>query len=88
VVTRLALSGGSLYAVASGGRVQRLDAGHGTPGWRFDVAAYSQTRPRMYSSPTVTGGGEQGGPRHLYFGSELRNSVNSAAVLYCLRELK
>jgi outer membrane protein assembly factor BamB len=86
VVTRLALCDGCLYAVASGGRVQCFDAERGTPDWTFDVAAWSQTRPRMYSSPTVTGGGELDGLRHLYFGSELRNSVNSAAVLFCLRE--
>jgi outer membrane protein assembly factor BamB len=86
VVTRPALCDGSVYALGSGGRVQRLDADRGTPGWTFDVAAWSQTRPRLFSSPAVVADAEPGGSRHLYFGSELRNSVNSAAVLYCLRD--
>jgi outer membrane protein assembly factor BamB len=86
LVTRLALCGRSLYAVASAGRVTRLDLDRGTPGWTFDVAAHSGTRPRLFSSPAVAAGPAPGGPRHLYFGTELRNPVSSAAVLYCLRD--
>jgi outer membrane protein assembly factor BamB len=84
VVTRLALCEGSLYAVASEGRVSRLDADRGTVDWTFDVAAHSRTRPRLYSSPAVVPERAPGGPRHVYFGTELRNPVSSAAVVYCL----
>jgi outer membrane protein assembly factor BamB len=88
LVTRLARAGHSLYAAASAGRVCRLDADRGTPGWTFDVAAHSGTRPRLFSSPAVAAGPGPGGQRDIYFGTELRNPVTSAAVLYCLRDLE
>jgi len=87
LVTNPALIDGRLYIVASRGRVSRLDADTGKIGWTFDVAAYSQTKPRLFSSPSVhseyTGGKQQ---YHIYFGAELEMALNSAAVLYCVRD--
>jgi hypothetical protein len=65
-----------------GGRLYCRDAGSGRPHWVFDVAAHSQTRPRLFSAPVVVP--EEGGRRRIYFGAELRNPVRSAALLYCL----
>jgi outer membrane protein assembly factor BamB len=82
-----ALCEGRLYLVPSGGLVTCLDAGAGTVLWTFDLAAYTGTKPQMLSSPTVVPCEENGGGHHwIYFGAELTNSVNSAAVLYCLRD--
>jgi outer membrane protein assembly factor BamB len=82
-----ALIDGRLYIVASRGRVSRLDADSGKVGWTFDVAAYSQTKPRLFSSPTV----QRERPRsndhyRVYFGAELEMSLTSAALCYCLRD--
>jgi len=84
IVTQPALADGRLYVVAAGGTVACLDAGDGRPLWNFDVAAHSQTTPRLFSSPVIVP--QPGGGRRIYFGSELQNSVTSAAVLYCLED--
>ena len=87
VIARPALIDGRLYAVASGGQVCCLDAKDGRALWTFDVAAHSQTRPRIFSSPSVVGeDGVDARHRLLYFGTELSNPTSSAAVLYCLRD--
>jgi eukaryotic-like serine/threonine-protein kinase len=87
LVTDPALVEGRLYIVASRGRVSRLDLDSGRIGWTFDVAAYSQTKPRLFSSPTVHPDYSRSkGHYRIYFGAELEMSLNSAAVLYCLRD--
>jgi outer membrane protein assembly factor BamB len=85
VVTQPALVENRLYVVASGGQVYCLDAGTGRPGWIFDLARYSQTNPQLFSSPAVDllSFGEG---RRLYFGTELRQALSSAAVVYCLED--
>jgi outer membrane protein assembly factor BamB len=83
VVTTPAVLGRRVYAVASGGQVACLDADGGRRFWDLDLARLSETSPRMLSSPRALA--EDGGVR-VYFGAELRNSVTSAAVLYCLRD--
>ena len=87
LVTNPALLDGSLYVVASDGQVSRLDADSGKIGWTFDVAASSQTKPRLFSSPAVVA--ELAGTMkeyRIYFGAELQMALNSAAVVYCLRD--
>ncbi len=87
LVIQPALSSRRLYVVASGGQVCCLDAGSGRAVWTFDVAAHTQTRPQLLSSPVVLGDGDNTGLHNLlFFGTELRNGVNSTAVLYCLRD--
>jgi len=87
VVTRPALLEGRLYIVASGGRVCCLDAASGRTLWTFDVAGHTQTRPQLLSSPVVLVEGEGAErKRFVFFGTELRNGIRSAAVLYCLRD--
>jgi outer membrane protein assembly factor BamB len=87
VVTRPVLVDGRIYVVASGGRVCCLDADNGRVVWTFDVASHTQTRPQLLSSPVVVVDGDDTGPHYLlYFGTELRNGIRSAAVLYCLRD--
>jgi outer membrane protein assembly factor BamB len=87
LVTNPALIEGRLYVVASGGRVSRLHADSGTIAWTFDVARYSQTEPRLLSSPVVVPERTPGGADYrIYFGAELQMSLGSAAVLYCLRD--
>jgi outer membrane protein assembly factor BamB len=85
IVTRPALAEGRLVVVASGGRIACLDAGSGQAVWTFDLAKHTQTRPQLLSSPLIVQEGEEK-RRLLYFGSELKNNVRSAAVLYCLRD--
>jgi outer membrane protein assembly factor BamB len=87
LVTNPVLLDGRLYVVASRGRVARLDAESGRIGWLFDVAAYSQTKPRLFSSPAVHPDDAES-ERHyrIYFGAELEMPFNSAAVFYCLRD--
>jgi outer membrane protein assembly factor BamB len=87
LVTNPALLDRRLYMAASDGRVSRLDADSGKVGWTFDVAAFSQTKPRLFSSPAVVPD-DAGLPGHyrIYFGAELQMSLNSAAMLYCLRD--
>jgi outer membrane protein assembly factor BamB len=87
VVTRAALAGGRAYVVASRGPAACLDADTGRVLWTFDVAAGTRTTPQLVSSPAVATV-EEGGKvrRRIYFGAELKNPVNSAAVLYCLEE--
>jgi outer membrane protein assembly factor BamB len=82
VVTRLALLEDRLYVVPAEGKVCRLDAVSGATDWTFDIAAHTQTRPQLLSSPTAVAGPD--GNVRVYFGAELRNPVTSAAVLYCL----
>jgi outer membrane protein assembly factor BamB len=87
VVTRAALDDGRLYVLPVRGPVTCLDARSGKALWTFDLAAYSQTTPRLLSSPavrTVAEGAQVS--RRIYFGTELQNGVTSAAVLYCLRD--
>lgn len=87
LVTNPALRDRRLYVVASGGNVARLDLDNGQIGWTFDVAAYSQTTPRLFSSPAVVADHAAGaGHYRVYLGTELRMPLNSAAVLYCLRD--
>jgi outer membrane protein assembly factor BamB len=84
VMTRPALVGRRLYVVASGGRVACLEADDGRAIWTFDVGAHTQTKPQLYSSPAVFPESPDAPDRRLYFGSELKNPVSSAAVLFCL----
>jgi outer membrane protein assembly factor BamB len=87
VVTRPALADGRVYVVTTEGRVYRLDAATGQVGRTFDVARHSRTRPRVFSSPAVVPDQDAAGPHYrIYFGTELRTAVQSAAVLYCLRD--
>src|SRR5262249_4327023 len=83
IVTTPALANGALYVAASAGKVSCLEVESGHVRWSFDVAAHTQTRPRLFASPVVV---EKDGARHIYLGTELRNGVSSAAVLYCLSE--
>jgi outer membrane protein assembly factor BamB len=86
VVAAPALIDRRLYMAASAGRVWCLDAETGKPNWSFDVAAHSQTKPQLFSSPTVTADPEDAGRRRVYFGTELRSATSNAAVLYCLED--
>jgi outer membrane protein assembly factor BamB len=87
VVTNVALFDQRLYVVTSDGRVSRLDAENGKIAWTFDVASHSETKPRLFSSPAVAG--ELAGIKGrtgIYFGAELQMPLNSAAMVYCLRD--
>jgi outer membrane protein assembly factor BamB len=87
VVTQPALIAGRLYVIAAGGQVKCLDAADGRAVWTFDVAAHTQTRPQLLSSPVVVADSNADGEHHLiFFGAELRNAVQSTAVLFCLRD--
>jgi outer membrane protein assembly factor BamB len=86
IVTRPALDGGHLIVVAGGGQVACLDAGSGRVVWTFDLAGHTQTQPQLLSSPLIVREDGERGRRLLFFGTELKNSVRSAAVLYCLRD--
>ena len=57
-----------------------VDAGTGKVLWNFDVAAHSQAHPQLISSPAVLTAEGSPGPR-IYFGSELKGPVSSAAVV-------
>ncbi len=84
IVAAPTLFHGRLYVAASAGPVCAFAADSGERLWSFDVAAQSRTSPRLLSAPLVVAG-PQGG-RQILFGAELRNAVNSAAVLYCLAD--
>jgi outer membrane protein assembly factor BamB len=87
VVARPALEGRHLYVVASQGQIYRLDATNGSIEWTFDVATYSQTKPRMYSSPTILADETTGAGHYwIFVAGELSGSVQSAAVLYALHD--
>jgi outer membrane protein assembly factor BamB len=83
VFARPAPAGTRVYALSSAGRLCRLDAETGEVHASFDVAAHSKARPEVFSSPALEHGPD--GWR-IYFGTELKNAVNSAAVVYCLRD--
>jgi outer membrane protein assembly factor BamB len=79
--------GSALYAVASGGRVCRLDPVRGgAVQWTFDVGQDTGLDPVLFSSPALvvsqTAGGER---RRLYFGSGSQDF--SRGILYCLEDL-
>jgi outer membrane protein assembly factor BamB len=84
IVTSPSFMDGRVYLVASAGPVCCLESATGKPIWSFDVAKKTRTRPQMLSSPVVVP--EQGGGHFIFFGAELKNAVNSAALLYCLRD--
>jgi outer membrane protein assembly factor BamB len=86
VVARPALCEGGLYVISTAGLLCRLDAITGRVEWTFDLAAFSQLSPQIYSSPSVVRAGGPGGRRRIYAGTELRSPISSAAVLYCLQE--
>jgi outer membrane protein assembly factor BamB len=87
LIARPALQDSHLYVVASEGRICRLNADTGDMEWTFDVASYTKTRPRMFSSPTVMVDPESEGDHHwIYVGTELSNGVQSAAVLYAMKD--
>lgn len=87
VLTNVANFEERLYVVASAGEVSCLDASSGRILWSLDVAAVSQTKPMMLSSPVLAVEKEgETTHRFVYFGSELANGINSAAVLYCLED--
>jgi outer membrane protein assembly factor BamB len=87
VVTRPAVVDGRVYVVATGGRIGCFAAESGAPLWTWDLAAYTRMQPRLFSSPTVLPEGPTSQSRRgIYFGTELRNPVSSAAVVYCLRD--
>lgn len=87
IITSPALVAERLYVVASGGRICCLDARRGLVEWTFDVGKHSQTRPHLYSSPAVVDMPlDHRSQRLIFFGSELRSVVSSAAVMYCLQE--
>jgi outer membrane protein assembly factor BamB len=87
VVTHVASSDGRLYVVPLRGPVTCLDALTGTRLWAYDLAAATRTTPQLLSSPTAVAWdeGEPGG-RRIFFGTELKNPVSSAAVVYCLED--
>jgi outer membrane protein assembly factor BamB len=86
VVTRPALSGDSLYVVSSAGSVVCLKSESGAALWSFDMARRSQMTPRSYSSPCALDSPDESGHRRIFVGTELRNPVSSAAVLFQLRD--
>jgi outer membrane protein assembly factor BamB len=87
IVTTPALIDGHLYTIGSAGRVTCLDAETGKTIWALDLAQSTQTKPRLFSSPVATAAeAAKSGHYRLYFGSELRSPVSSAAVLYCLED--
>jgi outer membrane protein assembly factor BamB len=87
IVTQPALLDGRLYVAAIGGRFTCLEADSGRSLWTFDVAQQTQTRPQLLSSPVaVRAKDEEGSAHRLFLGTELRTSIKSAAVLYCLRD--
>jgi outer membrane protein assembly factor BamB len=87
IIARPALADGHLYVVSGEGRMGRLDAGTGKIEWTFDVASYYQTKPRMFSSPTVLRDSKTEAEHHwIYVGSELSNPAGNAAVLFAFRD--
>jgi outer membrane protein assembly factor BamB len=87
VVTTAALAGKKLYAAASDGQVACLDAADGKELWSFDVAADSQARPQLVSSPLIIDEKESK-RRFLYLGAGLDKGLAKAAVVYCLEVKK
>jgi outer membrane protein assembly factor BamB len=77
VVTAPALNGLALCVAASGGKVYGLRADNGEIDWTFDVAAHSQKKPQLFSSPVIVDG-------RVYFGAGLTNLIGDMAALYCL----
>jgi outer membrane protein assembly factor BamB len=86
VVTGLALREKHLYVVASEDPVGRLEIDTGNLTRKFSVAAQSQTKPRLLSSPIAVPEDTTKQHYRIYFGAELRNSVSSFPALYCLRD--
>jgi outer membrane protein assembly factor BamB len=87
IVTRLVLAEGRAYSVSSAGRVACLDTETGSALWTFDMGSYSKTSPRCYSSPCVQEIPQiETGHRRIFIGTELRNPITSAAVLFQLRD--
>jgi outer membrane protein assembly factor BamB len=87
IVTRLTLAGGRLYGVSSAGLVACLEADSGRALRKFDMGSYSKTSPRCYSSPCVQEFPQiEAGHRRIFIGTELRNPITSAAVLFQLKD--
>jgi outer membrane protein assembly factor BamB len=86
VIAEPILSADRLYLVAAEGKVCCLDPASGGQLWSFDLAACTQTRPRLYSTPAVTRIGWESLHHRLILGTELRNPISSAAVVYCLED--
>jgi outer membrane protein assembly factor BamB len=87
IIARPVLQAGHLYVVASQGRICRLNSDGGSVEWTFHVASYTKTHPRLFSSPTVMADPQREGDNHwIYVGTELSNGVQSAAVLYVLKD--
>jgi outer membrane protein assembly factor BamB len=84
IIARTELCDGHLYVAASRGKVACLDALTGGELWSFNVGQHTQTTPRLYSAPAVVS--VAGAHHEIYFGSELMGPVNSAAMLFCLRD--
>ncbi len=80
VVAAPVLFGHHLYAVATEGTVVSLDPTSGAQLWHFDVGKYSRTTPQLLSSPALS-------TNRLYLGAGLHYGINTAAVVYCLREI-
>jgi outer membrane protein assembly factor BamB len=77
--------GASLYAISSGGLLNRLDPDTGEAVWTFDVAKDTGQRPIVFSSPTVgVRQGRAGESRLIWFGCGLNEFTRG--MLYCLEE--
>jgi outer membrane protein assembly factor BamB len=87
IVNDVVLTDGRLYVVPVAGQASCLNAATGDVLWSWDVAAVSQSRPRIYSSPTVVSFQEgEATVRRIYVGTELRSPISSTAVLYCIQD--
>jgi eukaryotic-like serine/threonine-protein kinase len=83
IVTAPALLDGRLYVAASAGRIACLNAASGREIAIFDLAEFTKTKCRLWSSPSVH---DDGNGRHrLFVGAELQWSDHSEANLLCIR---
>jgi outer membrane protein assembly factor BamB len=85
IIATPVLCAGRLYVMPAEGRFTCFDAVSGQQHWSFDLAQHSQTKPRIYATPSVLPA-EGGVHRRIYLGMELRNPATSAAVVYCMQD--
>ena len=87
VVARPALVDSAVYAISSKGRLASLEKADGKPRWTWELGEHTQTNPQIFSSPVVLPDPAAGeGHNLLFVATELSNSTNSAAVVYCLQD--
>jgi outer membrane protein assembly factor BamB len=78
------LADNRLIVVATDGNVHLLSRSDGRPLWQFDIGKHTRTTPEVVSRPALARAAD-GSAARLYIGAGLHYSINSAAVVLCLR---